>query len=205
MNPILSISIMAHESRLEWLGFLDSMLGFGVPTFIDRGKRGDPENIGVWANCKRAWQAYNPNCKYHVVVQDDAIPCVHFERIAQNVIAQACADYKKMPAISFYYGNRKNHLPAAKAALERGNFVIKDRPIWGVAICLPTYLIPEMIAYCDKLTIPEDDTRIGRFLKHKKIPVYFPIPSLVDHRTGHGSLVGDPGDYRRAAYFIDRI
>jgi hypothetical protein len=52
------------------------------------------------------------------------------------------------------------------------------------------------------MDVPQDDVRISNFLMRRKIPVYYPLPSLVDHRTGK-SLVGDPGENRVAYKFID--
>lgn len=202
-RKLLSASIMAHESRIDFLPSIKEKLG-DVYVSMDFGRKGMECNIGVWNNCKRAWQNHDPEADYHVVIQDDAIVCGAFYKQALTAIQLAESFSGMMPALSFYYGNRKNKLKAAEEALKTTGFVIGDRPTWGVAICLPVKLIAEMIEYCDRINIPEDDTRIGRFLKHKKIPVYFPIPSLVDHRTGHGSLVDDPGDYRRAAFFIGR-
>jgi hypothetical protein len=62
-----------------------------------------------------------------------------------------------------------------------------------------------MIEFCDQLKIPQDDTRIANFLKINGIKVFYPIPSLIDHRSEEKSLVGNalsPG--RRAWYFIDK-
>jgi hypothetical protein len=59
-----------------------------------------------------------------------------------------------------------------------------------------------MIAYGDKKKIKQDDTRISYFLQSKKIPIYYPLPSLIDHRHGE-SLVKDPGKFRSAYKFID--
>ena len=81
-----------------------------------------------------------------------------------------------------------------------------SRPVWGVAICLPTSIIPDMLEQCNNvLNAAHDDTLIGKYLVSKGIKVLFPIPSLVDHRYDIKSLVGDPGKFRRAAYFIDKL
>jgi hypothetical protein len=62
-----------------------------------------------------------------------------------------------------------------------------------------------MISNCDRYKTWRDDARIGVYLRSAGIKVYFPIPSLVDHRTDEEapSLVGDPGKFRRAFKFID--
>jgi hypothetical protein len=167
------------------------MLG-DVKFSIDRAG----QEIGVWNNCKRAWKMHDPKADFHIVIQDDAIICENFRERAEKILI-----LKKL-AYNFYFGNRQKYRATAKAGMKRG-YVLSGWTSWGVAICLPTYLIPEMIRYCDKMKTPHDDTRIATFLKHKKIKIYFPMPSLISHRTGENSLVGDPSKGRKAWYFID--
>lgn len=190
---------MAHSSRAKYFPYLNRMLG-DVKFSIDKAGA----EIGVWNNCKRAWMQYDHDCDYHIVIQDDAIICENFREKAikfiESVWAKTTGDQEF--AYSFYFGNRQSYRKIANDGMQRG-FVIAPNPCWGVAICLPTYLIREMLMYCDKMKIKNDDTRISRFLRHKKIKTYFPMPSLIDHRTGNHSLVGDPGMGRKAWYFID--
>jgi hypothetical protein len=187
----LSISIMAHSSRAKYFPYLNRMLG-DVKFSIDKAGA----EIGVWNNCKRAWMMHDPKAEYHVVIQDDAIICENFRQRAEKILTS------KEQAYNFYFGNRQQYRQAAKDGMEKG-FIISGWTGWGVAICLPTYLIREMLLYCDKMRTPHDDTRIANFLKHKKIKTLFPMPSLIDHRTGEHSLVGDPSRGRKAWYFID--
>lgn len=183
---------MAHPSREEFFPYLRQMLGNDIPFAIDHDSK------GVWPNCRNAWLLHDPTAEWHVVIQDDAIVCEQFQRRAEEVIERSGGTH----AINFYFGRRGNQTEQAARELERG-FAMRVAPTWGVAICMPTAWIPEMIEYCDQLSHPADDYRIGRFLKHKGIMTYFPMPSLVDHRAGK-SLVGDPGDKRHAYAFIDR-
>lgn len=204
MPKILSVSVQAHESRAGWFDYLKEKLGQDVPFAIDKGKRGDPENLGVWGNCRRAWLMYDPTALYHVVIQDDAIVCENFRELAEEFILKHAVAGDPLRAFNFYFGNKKALVPQAHRDLSQG-FTIKDYPSWGVAICLPVAHIDEMVTYCDQFTgTPQDDVRIGRFIKSKAMPIYYPLPSLIDHRTGELSLVGDPGENRRAIYFIDR-
>jgi len=105
-------------------------------------------------------------------------------------------------AFGFYFGNKAIFKKLADDGMKVG-YVMKRVPGWGLATCLPTVLIPRMLEVCDTFKNPQDDVRIGKFLSRNKIPIYFPMPSLVDHRWGEKSLVGDPGRYRRAWHFID--
>jgi len=189
---LLSVSVMAHPSREKWFSHLKDRLG-DVPFAIDRG-------LGIWDTCRRAWEMHDPDAKYHVVIQDDAIVCRGFQEKAEAFIRQHDAENR---AFGFYFGNKKTLRQQAASALKVG-YAVKITPSWGVAICLPTSYIPDMIEQCNEMNNKQDDVRIGRFITSRKMQVYFPMPSLVDHRVGHKSLVGDPGKGRRAYYFIDR-
>lgn len=194
----LSISVMAHESRAEYFPYLTEKLG-DVPFAIDTD---GPEHRGVWGNCKKAWSLADMEADYHVVIQDDAVVCEDFKKRAVEFIALFDTEIKDR-AFNFYYGNRLAGLDMGRKGLEKG-YTVKDTPTWGVAICLPTKRIKAMLEFGDKLKhIRQDDNRIGRYLKDAGIKVYFPLPSLIDHRTEIKSLVGDPGQGRKALFFID--
>ena len=197
-HNILSISVMAHPSREEYFPHLKEQLG-DVPFSIDY------ENLGVWPNCRNAWLSYDPKASFHVVIQDDAIVCNNFQERAEEVINNASRVMGDKPfALSFYYGNKKEFADEANRGLEQG-YVVRSRPGWGVAICLPTTVIHDMVKECDTFSEPRDDERITRFLLNHNMEVYFPMPSLIDHRTTNEtpSLVGDPGENRCAFAFVD--
>ena len=198
LHKILSISVMAHPSRKKYFSYLKERLG-NVPFSIDR------ENIGLWPNCRKAWLLHDPKAPFHVVIQDDAIICNDFQVRAEKVINSASLVMKNNSfAISFYHGNNEKFTDDARLGLGRG-YVVRSRPGWGVAICFPTAVIQDLVQKCDTFDEPQDDERITRFLLNRKMKVYFPLPSLIDHRTtdeAH-SLVGDPGENRRAFTFID--
>lgn len=196
----ISVSIMAAPERLNFVHYLHAMLGNDVPVAMDHNHEGE------WINCRRAWQMFNSAFDWHVVIQDDAIICKDFYSRLKVVIAQAREVLQQDDfAVSFYYGDRMSARQVSAAALEKGYWINKY-PKWGVALCLPTKFINEMIEYCDKLSGPyygtKDDARMAKFIGFKKLPVYFPMPSLVNHRHGK-SLVGDPGEKRQAYKFID--
>lgn len=185
---------MAHPSRAQFFDYLREKLG-DVPFSIDE------KSEGVWPNCRRAWKLYDPEAEYHLVVQDDAVICDNFLERALKEIERSGGD----KAISFYFGLRGNLTEEASRALERG-FAIRPGLHWGVAVCLRTEWIEEMLEYTQIFSTWRDDARISGWLKHKKISTFYPMPSLIDHRTADEteSLVGDPGRSRRAYKFIDK-
>ncbi len=193
----LSISVMAHPKRGEFFPYLTENLG-DVPFAIDF------ESKGEWENAKRAWMMYDKDADWHVVIQDDAIICKDFKQQASEVIKQAKITLDRDNyVVNFYYGYRRSSEKQASESLQKG-FWVNAYPKWGVAICMQTKYIEQMIKYGDALEEDHtrDDARIGAFIGHMKLPVYFPMPSLIDHRHGE-SLVGDPGEKRSAYKFID--
>lgn len=199
-TKLLSISVMAHPSREKFFPELKEKLGDDVPFSIDENSE------GVWLNARRAWSMYDPTALYHAVIQDDAVVCDDFhERASQTVMDAIRAVGSSDVAISFYFGHRGNLKHIAQEGLKRG-YCTMNRTRWGVGICLPTRIIPQMLEECETYGMPQDDVRIGKFLIGKGIRVYYPLPSLVDHRTennGNRSLVADHGGNRRAYKFID--
>jgi len=194
----LSISVMAHPSREAKFAYLRSRLGEDTPFAVDDGR-------GIIENCLHAWELHDPEASHHVVLQDDSIVCEGFKEKAEAFIDRVHRQYKGgHKAFSFYFGARQALQQLAVAGMKQG-YVIRRRPYWGVAICLPVPLIPEMIREVRAMTGNEkhDDARIGNYLAQKGIAVFFPMPSLIDHSHGH-SLVGDPGENRHAFAYIDR-
>lgn len=187
----ISISVMAHPSREKYFNYLKEKLG-DVPFSIDGG-------WGIWENCKRAWLMFDPNADYHLVIQDDAIIGKNFFKNIRKEIENH-SDH----AFSFYFGNRKRFEDIAKKAEKNGG-ISMGWVSWGVAICVPTNQIKKMLEYCDKL--PErykkhDDTMIAKYLESIKMPVWYPMPSLVDHRLEKSLVESDLNGGRKAYKFI---
>jgi len=192
-NMKLSISIMMHPSREEFKDYLKSKLG-DVPLSMDNG-------IGIWANCKQAWRLHNPEAEWHVVIQDDAIVCDDFLRKAENEIMKAeelGCDYA-----NFFFGKRKLMDVHQKFGMQHG-YWMSGWLHWGIAICAKVKHIEPMLKFGDTMNIPQDDTRLANYVKSQRLKVYYPIPSLIEHRIGK-SLVGDRGVERTAFLFIDNI
>ena len=186
----LSIAIMMHPKRLEYLPYLESKLG-KCPVSLDQG-------IGLLANCRTAWLMYDPTADYHVVIQDDCIVCDDFYN-------RACAYLEKAQGlpVSFFYSQSKFYAKFSKERQETGA-IIKKAIYGGLAICLPTKLIPAMIEFYEKQKIPFDDHRIGLFCMDRKLNIYNPFPCLIDHRQNHMSLFTGMKSEAKAAEYIDR-
>lgn len=181
----LSIAIMMHPSRREFLPYLEERLG-PVPVAMDRG-------LGVWDTCKRAWECATGD--WHLVVQDDALICRDFRQRIRPLITDRTA-------YSLYFGWRQKFEQAAPGYLAAGGVTLPNLH-WGLAVVLPRELIKPMLEFGEASALDPklDDTRISRFLRSVDVPVRYPLPSLVDHRLTTSLVTGSAEPCRRAMYF----
>jgi ubiquinone/menaquinone biosynthesis C-methylase UbiE len=197
-EPTLSVAMMGHPSREKWFPYLREKLGPNAKFIIDH------DSEGVWPNARKAWAAFDPEADYHLVIQDDAIVCENFYERVQDILK------KGHKAYCLYWGNvPKGQRSAAEAGLKRG-YVVKKTPLWGVAVILSTDIIQGMLDWTGQHNWPSnwgtlaDDTRICKYLKRKNCNIYYPLPSLVDHRVEENPTLTDrKKPERHALYFID--
>lgn len=178
---------MATKQRQDLAEKLSLSLG-NIPISYDNGS-------GIWWNRVNAMKLCGEDCDFVCVLQDDAIPCKDFFKEVENLV-------KEEKAYSLYFGNRRNMQELGKSG-EIAGYVQTDWLSWGVGIILPTKIIKDLIAYWEKRTdyLRNDDTRISKYLRTIKMPVYYPIPSLVDHRHEVKSLMDNSeGVKMRKAY-----
>lgn len=190
----LSVAIMAHPARRHLVEDLTARLGIDAEHVVwDRYQ--DRWDTGV-----RAWQAHDPGSNWHVVLQDDALPC--FDLLAGLRLALNHVPVES--AVSLYLGDGSSNwrTKGAHDADRIGASWIRFRTlIWGVAIVVPTITIDDMLAWCEQHPQPNYDTRVARYYeKALGWPAYYTWPSLVDHRRGP-SLLDHPDD-RKAYRFI---
>lgn len=197
---LLSISVQAHVSREVFFPYLKENLGDAVFS-IDDGK------LGVWGNRKAATLLADKDSKYTLVVQDDALLCKDFIKKTEDFIKKMDEKFpREVHAFQLFHGYRRHFDQRDDMFEAKQNGFVKRRFLaWGVAIVIPTNLIPDMLKFCDRMTIPQDDTRMKRWLAERGIPTIWPIPCLVDHRRAHDTptLVRGPNKDRFSPYFID--
>lgn len=197
----MSTAIMAHVSRRNRVRELLKRLDCD-PTVVYDTAAPSRDPAQRWATGKRAWEAATGN--WHLVLQDDAVVCDDF-------VARAVRALETVPnrnsVVTFYLGmGRRAHDVTVRHALaladrDRSGWARLRFCYWGVAIALPSRIVPGMLA---DGTNPKRnyDTRIGRHVRDRLgWDCLAPVPSLVDHDDGGVSLVGHDAPGRRAARF----
>jgi hypothetical protein len=181
----ISAAIMAHPDRAESVAALLDALDRPVPVYWDPA--GPPSGNGdrVWSVAREAWRMADPAAGYHVLIQDDAVPCRDFltglERALEHVEPGAL--------VCPYLGQGRN-VPArwgqmARRADDTGAaWVRSGKLMWGVCLAAPVDILPEMIEWADRKARMPDDMRVGRWFERAGRDVWYTWPSLVDHRTG---------------------
>lgn len=192
----ISAAIMAHPDRSRFVTELRSKLDRDVPVVWD-------ERNDRWDTGSRAMAVYDPTATHHLVLQDDAV-------IPHDLLAgleKALARVPDEAALCLYFGKVKRSRTSIWRIINRTradtSWVVTTHLNWGVGIVLPTRHIKEMLSWANmRSDIANYDIRIGRWLQHNRIPVYYPWPSLVDHRNSPSLVPGRNGRGRRAYAFI---
>ena len=183
---------MAHPSRKEFIPYLQEILG-DVPIAWEKGE-------GRWDTGIRAWKLYDKKADIHFVIQDDAILCKNFKEKVSEFVYKFGSKY----AYQLYFAEKFKDIKKVqkfKTGIKKGYMVLRGMP-HGISIGLSTYIINDMIIFCEKLNdIPQYDMKIRKFLLNKNINVIFPIPSLVDHKDCESTIGNRSG--RVAHYFVD--
>lgn len=198
-NVSLSVAIMAHQKRAEWVPDIARTIGGDIEIVWD--KFNDRHETGA-----RAMGSFNPDCTHHLVVQDDVILPQDFRAGVENML-------KYVPdnvPVSLYFGGSRPLRSETRSLYEeaiRQNapFIVYRGPFWGPGIILPTSEIPSMLAWYNKNNdIQNYDRRITRYFDSIGRKCWYTMPSLVDHRDeDNKSLVGHgENNGRHASYFI---
>lgn len=179
----LSASIMAHPVRADEVNQLLATLDRNVPVYWDNEGPPSGKADRVWRTARGAWLLADPLADWHVLMQDDAVPCTDLlaglERALEHVPPDA--------VVSPYLGAGRT-VPArwealAKAAdLAGASWVRTQKLMWGVCIVLPVNLVSEMIDRADRRPGIPDDMRVAGWAERTGRDVWYAWPSLVDHR-----------------------
>lgn len=188
---------MAHPARKAFIPPLLDKLDRPAEVVWDAGDN------DRWSTGRRAWLAADRTASHGLVVQDDAI-------IPRDLVAGIEKALEHVPAKSplcLYAGRVRPFRQLVQHMVDQTSgdtsWLTMNELHWGVGIVLPTELIGPCIAWGDtRPEIPNYDRRIGRWLQHQGLTVYYPWPSLVDHRDSPSLVPGRGSSGRRAHRFI---
>lgn len=194
--------VMAHPSRARFIPKLVSDLGGTVPVVWDRKN-------DRWDTGRRALLAHklDPKATHVMVIQDDAVVSRDLER----GVTDALTAVPDGVVLGLYMGRSRPFREAishiTRQIDHRTRWLTMSQLHWGVGVVIPVKYVKPMVAWCDlRPDIPNYDKRMSRWFQHQKIQVWYPWPSLVDHRVeDNPSLVrGRTSSGRYALKFLGR-
>lgn len=188
----LSASIMAHPSRARYVDELLGMLDREIPVSWDIDGPPSGDKAKRWAVGSAAWRMADAD--WHLVLQDDVTVCLDF-----LVGLEKALDHvpDSIGIVQPYVGKSRplgqHFVQLARSADQVGANWIQHRSMcWGVAICVRSETIEEMLGWCDERKTLTYDSRVGRYYRDALgQETRYTWPSLVDHRNipslvGHG-------------------
>lgn len=184
----ISAAIMAHPKRGKQAGILYKKLKampFNQVTLVMDTKNDE------WSTGKVALQAYHPGSDWHVVIQDDALLTPNFYENLEGAI-------KALPMktlFSLYTGTARplaRRVSEAVAKAKDGDWLQSHQLYWGVGIVIPADHIAPMLEFVEPIEL-QYDNKVGEFYCQNGLPVYYCIPSLVNHDDELGTLIAGHG------------
>lgn len=195
----ITVSVMAHPSRKAEAEALALQLK-SFP-FMDVSITWDRVNE-EWDTGARAMLKGANRGSWHLVIQDDAILTPDLYANIESLVTAVPVK----SVISLYTGKVRPLADLVSAALAKapdGSFLTHYMLMWGVGILIPSDHIEPMIEFVSDPMYNETayDIRVGMFYQRNRLPIYYSVPSLVDHNDDLGSLIGNGyAKDRRVAY-----
>lgn len=184
----ISITIMAHPKRRKQAEAL--LVQLSQYPFIQCYITWD--EVGVeWHTGKRALQQGIGKADWHVVIQDDALLTPDFYANIEGAI-------KALPVktlFSLYTGTARplqRRVSDAVAKCRDGEWLQSHQLYWGVGIVIPSDHIAPMLEFVEPIEL-QYDNKVGEFYCQNGLPVYYCIPSLVNHDDDLGTLIAGHG------------
>jgi len=186
--------VVAHGSRVDMATSLANQLDAAMS--IDTG------DLGSNGNHDLAWRmASEGKQEWSAVVEDDVLLVDNFHGHVEDAL-----NHIPSPGIlSLYAGYPRPAKDRVKKAIDAAvsegkSFIRHNSLLWGLAVIMPSRLVPSMLDMVSRANHLEYDQRFTYWTTRKRIPVYYTVPSLVEHRD-EPSLIWNDRPPRKAWVF----
>lgn len=186
----LQICVQHDPRRADLLPPLLAELGSRAKVIVDPGA--DEPTRSPWRCYAACLRALQPNVTHLLVIQDDAEVCRDFLPSVREIIA-AKSDSPVSLFVSGFGLNGRRILEACYresrwAQLEPNEFVPVVATVW------PRDHVQRILEFVERKRYPAsrraDDGILGDYCREERVPVWAPVPGLVEHRDDIPSLVG---------------
>lgn len=152
----------------------------------------DMGDLGSNANHDLAWRLASRDAEWSAVIEDDVELSANFHQHVQDAVANIPSD----GVLSLYAGYpRPAKLKVKRAidkALDEGSSFLKHNSLmWGPAVLMPSHLVSSMLEFVPAANQLQYDQRFSYWTSRKRIPVYYTVPSLVEHKDEPSLIWGD--------------
>lgn len=183
----ITATVMAHPKRKKEAEAL--ALDLRSYPFTDVWITWDEKN-SEWDTGSRALASGANKGDWHLVVQDDALLTPYFY---ENIEAALQALPIKT-VVSLYIGQCRPFGSRVTEAIKKAGdatWLKHYMLLWGVGILIPSDHIEPMLEFVSDPRYDDTpyDVRIGHFYLGNRLPIYYTLPSLVDHNEAIGSLL----------------
>lgn len=143
----------------------------------------DDPPVSPWHNARRCWLGCPEDATHRLLVNDDAVLCPSFYEAVYAAVAA-----RPNGIISFFTVRPEIN----NAAVAGRPWMVYNRNICGVALCMPRWLIKDFVAWCDENLNPDwhsADTRLLVWAHATGRDILYTVPSLVQHNEEHVSTI----------------
>ncbi|MFI1890177.1 hypothetical protein [Streptomyces jumonjinensis] len=193
----LSIAVMTHPARRERADRLvETLRPLGVTIVPDPQPDGQP---GTLRTSREAWRAAADGAAYHLVLQDDAVPCRDFGTHLADLLSQNPASPVALHAL----WNTRNGA-AVRWGAARGARLITAVPefVPCVGLLMPRSAAEGYVAFAEGWPDPAtpDDVVMRHYFAAERLRLLLTVPSLVEHHQSPSLVGNDHGVYQAACF-----
>ncbi|MFJ5050410.1 hypothetical protein [Streptomyces sp. NPDC088719] len=193
----LSLAVMTHPARGDRAARLVEALRPLDVTVVPDPRPGDPP--GTLRTSREAWRAAADGAAYHLVLQDDAVPCRDFGTHLADLLSQ---DPTGPVALHALWNTRNG--AAIRWGAARGARLITAVPefVPCVGLLMPRKAAEGYVAFTERWPDPAtpDDVVMRRYFEAERLRLLLTVPSLVEHGQSRSLMGNDHGVYQAACF-----